>query len=73
MVGLGLVLVQKYFELVPLRGAESFVIEAYPVAIQMLDLMLIAIVSFGLCLLAALYPAWRASRIEPAKAVAQDR
>ena len=73
VIGLGLVLVQKYFELVPLRGAESFVIESYPVAIQALDLMLIAIVSFGLCLLAALYPAWRAARIEPAKAVAQDR
>ncbi|MCY3487514.1 MAG: ABC transporter permease [Bacteroidetes bacterium] len=69
VVGLGILLLQKYFQLVPLLGAESFVIEAYPVSIQILDLVLILGVSFGLCLIAALYPAWRAARSEPSRAV----
>ncbi|MCY4158131.1 MAG: ABC transporter permease [Bacteroidetes bacterium] len=72
VVGLGILLVQKHFELIPILGAESFVIEAYPVSIQSLDLLLIGIISFGLCLLAALYPSWRASQSEPSPAVAQD-
>ena len=69
VVGLGILLLQKYFQLVPLVGAESFVIESYPVSIQILDLVLILGVSFGLCLIAALYPAWRAARSEPSRAV----
>ncbi len=69
VVALGILLLQKYFQLVPLLGAESFVIESYPVSIQILDLVLILGVSFGLCLIAALYPAWRAARSEPSRAV----
>lgn len=69
VAGLGILLLQKYFQLVPLVGAESFVIESYPVSIQILDLVLILGVSFGLCLIAALYPAWRAARSEPSRAV----
>ncbi len=71
VVGLGILLLQKYFQLVPLLGAESFVIESYPVSIQTLDLVLILGVSFGLCLVAALYPAWRAARSDPGQAVAR--
>ena len=67
--GLILSLLQKYFELVPLAQAESFMINAYPVSIQWLDLVLIGTVSLGLCLLAAFYPAARAAAIEPARAV----
>ena len=73
VVGLGVLLLQKYFRIVPLLGAESFVIEAYPVSIQMLDLVLVLGVSFGLCLAAALYPAWRAARSEPSRAVAHGQ
>ncbi len=72
-VGLSLVLAQKYFALVPLIGAESFVIDAYPVSIRALDLVVIGVVSFGLCLLAALYPAYRASRLLPARGVQAHR
>ncbi len=72
-VGLALVLAQKYYEFVPLLGAESFVIDAYPVSVRTLDLVVIGGVSFGLCLLAALYPAYRASRILPARAVQMNR
>ena len=69
VLGLGIVLVQKYFALVPLAGAESFVIDTYPVSIHLLDCMLIGAVSFGLCILAALYPAWRAANVPVAAAV----
>lgn len=69
VAGLGLSLLQKYFELVPLQGADSFMIDAYPVSIQLLDIVLITLVSTGLCVLAALYPASRAAAIEPARAV----
>ena len=73
LVGLGLVLLQKYFELVPLIGSDSFVIDAYPVSIRLLDLGVIAAASFGLCLAASVYPARRAARIAPAQAVQADR
>ncbi len=72
LIGLGIVLIQKHFQLVPLLGAESFIIEAYPVSIQSLDLLLTGTVTIGLCLLAALYPAWRAASVQPSRAVAQD-
>ncbi len=72
-VGLGLTLLQKHFAIVPLMGAESFLIEAYPVSIRMLDLVLIGAVSFGICVLAAVYPARRASAVEPARAIQMDR
>ena len=73
LVGLSLVLAQHFFGFVPLIGAESFLIDAYPVSIRLLDLVAIGAVSFGLCLLAALYPAFRASRLPPARAVQTHR
>jgi len=69
VLGLGLALLQKYYEIVPMSGAESFMLNAYPVSIRILDLVLIVGVSLGLCLLASLYPAARAASIEPARAV----
>jgi lipoprotein-releasing system permease protein len=72
VLGLGLAFLQKYYELVPMAQAQSFLIDAYPVAVRPLDVVLIAIVSFGLCVLAALYPASRAAAIEPARAVHMD-
>lgn len=68
-LGLGLVLLQKYFKVVPMAQAESFLISAYPVSIRPLDIVLIAAASFGLCVLASLYPAARAAAVEPARAV----
>lgn len=72
VLGLGLAFLQKYYEVVPMAQAESFLIDAYPVSVQFLDVVLIAVVAFGLCVLAALYPAARASDIEPARAVHLD-
>lgn len=68
-VGVGLALLQKHLEIVPLAGAESFMIHAYPVSIQMLDLAIISTVAVGLCVAASIYPAARAASIDPAVAV----
>jgi len=72
VLGLGIALLQQHFELVPLAGAESFLIDAYPVSIHALDVVLVVLVSMLLCVLAAIYPATRAASIEPARAVQVD-
>ncbi|NBC84879.1 MAG: FtsX-like permease family protein [Bacteroidetes bacterium] len=72
VLGLGLAFIQQHFKLVPMAQAESFMIDAYPVVIQPLDIAVIATVSFALCVLAAVYPAARAAAIEPAQAVHLD-
>ncbi len=69
VVGLAVCLLQQEFQLVPLLGAESFIISAYPVSIHMPDLLFIGGITFLLCLLSATYPAARAARIAPAMAV----
>ncbi len=70
VLGLGLALAQQHFGLVKLSGtADSFLIAAYPVDIHSLDVLGIAAAAFGLCVLASVYPARRASLIEPAQAV----
>ena len=73
VLGLGLALLQQRYDLVPMAQGESFLISAYPVSIQPLDVVLVSVVSFGLCVLAALYPAARAANIEPARAVQLDQ
>jgi lipoprotein-releasing system permease protein len=73
VLGLGLAVLQQQYDLVPMAQAESFLIDAYPVSIQPLDVILVAGVAFGLCVLAALYPAARAAAIEPARAVQMDQ
>ena len=73
VLGLGLAVLQQQYELVPMAQGESFLISAYPVSIQPMDVILVSVVSFGLCVLAALYPAARASSIEPARAVQMDQ
>ncbi len=68
-LGLALAFAQQHFGLVPLAGAESFIIDAYPVAVRAWDVVLIVVVAVGLCAAASLYPAARASAVEPAQAV----
>ena len=72
-VGLGLALLQQLTGIVPLASADSFVIDAYPVAIRGLDVAAVAVVSFALCVAASAYPALRAARVAPARAVQLDR
>ncbi len=72
VLGLTLAWLQDAYGLVPLAGAEAFLIDAYPIAVQASDLLLIGGGAFLLCLLAAVYPAARAAAVEPAQAVQVD-
>ena len=49
--------------------ASVYVISDFPAQLRWPDVYLISGVSFFVCLLATLYPAWRASRTEPAEAL----
>lgn len=69
LIGLGLTLAQKHLSLFKLERAESFILNAYPVSIEWFDVTLILTVSMILCMAAAIYPAVRASNIDPAVAV----
>lgn len=63
-VGITLTLLQERFGMVKMFGAESFIIDAYPVMLVYSDLALVLSGSLLLCLVASLYPAKRASQIE---------
>ena len=54
------------FEMMP---ADVYYISGVPTLLRNEDLLLIAVMSFVLCLLATLYPAWRAARTDPAAAL----
>jgi len=70
--GLGLLLswLQKEFGLIELSNA--FIINAYPVSINAVDVSIVLVGSLVLCLLASWYPARRASQVEPADAIRYD-
>lgn len=66
-LGLLLSWAQMKFGLVKLSSA--FIIDAYPVQIDPVDVVLILAVSLLLCVLASWYPAHRAAQVQPADAV----
>ncbi len=70
--GLGLLLswLQKQYGLLELSSA--FIIDAYPVNIEMGDVSIVLLGSLILCLLASWYPARRAAGVEPADAIRYD-
>lgn len=70
--GLGLLLswLQQQYGLLKLSSA--FIIDAYPVSINSVDVSIVLLGSLLLCLLASWYPARRASRVEPAEAIRYD-
>ena len=72
--GLGLIIcwVQDTFGLVKLAGAESFIIDAYPVEVIMSDVILVLAGSLILCILASWYPAKRAANVEINDALRYD-
>lgn len=60
---------QDAYGLVKLSGSAAFLIDAYPVLMSWTDIVAVLSVTMVLCLLAALYPARRASSIDPSAAV----
>jgi lipoprotein-releasing system permease protein len=71
-IGLTLAWLQKTYGLVKLAGAENFIIQAYPVSIQPLDVISVLFVSLFLCIGASAWPASEAARVQPADAVRNE-
>ena len=67
VLGFGFCWIQQQFGILKLSSA--FVINAYPVDVQLLDIVIILSGSLILCLAASWFPSKRASEIQPAEAV----
>ena len=48
---------------------EFYLFSQLPASIQIQDIIIISIISIALCTLGGLIPAWRAARLDPAKAL----
>lgn len=56
----------------PVLNPEVYYIDQMPSDLRTADVVKVGIMSFGLSLLATIYPAWRASRTDPAEALAYE-
>ncbi len=56
----------------PVLNPEVYYIDKMPSDLRSSDVIKVGLMSFGLSLLATIYPAWRASRIDPARALAYE-
>lgn len=56
----------------PVLNPEVYYIDEMPSDLRRSDVIKVGLMSFGLSLLATLYPAWRASRTDPASALAYE-
>ena len=56
----------------PVLNPEVYYIDEMPSDLRQSDVIKVGFMSFGLSLLATLYPAWRASRTDPAAALAYE-
>jgi len=57
---------------VQFMDAEVYLMSDLPAQVEWLDVTQVCAVAFALCALATLYPAWRASRTQPAEALRHD-
>ncbi len=69
IIGLFLVWLQATYHIVPLLSAEAFIIDAYPVSLQLTDVFIVSLLALLLATLASLYPALRAASIEPIRVI----
>jgi lipoprotein-releasing system permease protein len=68
VLGLSLIGILRRYPFVRLPG-DVYFIERLPVLPEAGDFMAVIAATVGLCLAAALYPAWRASRLDPVDAI----
>lgn len=68
VIGIGLLLIQKYFKVFPLNPDTYYVTEA-PVYLDLGYILLLNAGTFLLCLLMLLIPSWIITRISPVKAI----
>ena len=67
-IGLGVCLLQQHFQLISIPG-DIYIISSLPVDMQVLDFLLVSLVSLGICLLASSYPARKAASLMPVDAI----
>lgn len=67
-LGLILILIQKYFEIYKL-DPTVYLIDALPVELRITDFIFVPSAALLLCTLAALYPAKKASKLDPIEAI----
>ncbi len=68
LLGLTLILVQKYFEIYKL-DPTVYLIDALPVELRITDFIFVPCAALILCTIAALYPANKASKLDPIEAI----
>ncbi|MCX7833529.1 MAG: ABC transporter permease [Ignavibacteria bacterium] len=68
LLGLILILIQKYFEVYKL-DPTVYLIDALPVEIRLTDFIFVPSAALILCTLAAVYPAKKASKLDPIEAI----
>ncbi len=68
LIGIGMLLVQKYFKIIPLDPSTYYVTEA-PVYLSIGYILLINIGTLALCLLMLLVPSYIITKITPVKAI----
>lgn len=69
--GLGVlaVWIQQTYGVIKLFGAESFIIDAYPVVLKSGDVIAVCLTGLFLCVIAAWYPSLKAAETDPAQAI----
>ena len=68
VLGWGLIDLLRRYPFVRLPG-DVYFIERLPVRPEVGDFAAVILAAFTLCLIAALYPAWRASLLDPVEAI----
>ncbi len=66
--GVAICLAQYHWKLIPLPG-DIYFINELPVLVRPMDALAVYIAANIICLIAASYPAWRASRVLPAESI----
>jgi len=71
LIGIGLLLIQKYFGVIKLNP-ESYYVNVAPVDINILYILLLNIGTITICLLVLLIPSYIVTKISPAKTIRFD-
>jgi lipoprotein-releasing system permease protein len=68
IIGLGITLAQKYFEFYKI-DSSVYIINALPVELKAIDLIMVPLAALILCFLASLYPSRRAAKQDPVDSI----
>jgi len=69
--GLLICWVQATFQVIKLPG-DIYFIDVLPVDVHLIDVVVVGVAANFICWMAALYPAWRASRLSPVAAIRHE-